>query len=119
MEHLSEQEFEPEFTQVGEQLSTELVEPGLSEEQMNSSSGDVLIQDWDIGKLIHSNVKLNNLNRVGGSQVYGILTQLLTSSTFVVEMSYLQSVLLLRVRSRVAQPYFCCSNEPLPNYITV
>ena len=49
MEHLSEQEFEPEFTQVGEQLSTELVEPGLSEEQMNSSSGDVLIQDWDIG----------------------------------------------------------------------
>ena len=74
MEHLSEQESEPEFTQVGEQLSTELVEPGLSEEQMNSSSGDVLIQDWDIGKLIHSNVKLNNLNRVGGSQVYGILT---------------------------------------------
>ena len=35
----------PEFTQVGEQLSTELVGPGGSEEQMNSSSGDVLIQD--------------------------------------------------------------------------
>ena len=56
------QEPEPEFTQVGEQLSTE---------QMNSSSGDVLIQDWDIGKLIHSNVKLNNLSR---EEVYDILT---------------------------------------------
>ena len=46
------------------------MEPGGSEEQMNCS-GDVLIQDWDIGKLIHSNVKLNDLSR---KKVYGILT---------------------------------------------
>ena len=46
------------------------MEPGGSEEQMNSS-GDVFIQNWDIGKLIYSNVKLNDLSR---EEVYGILT---------------------------------------------
>lgn len=38
---------------------------------MNTSSGDVLLHDWDIGKLIASNAKLGNLCR---EEVYGILT---------------------------------------------
>ena len=38
------------------------------------------------------------------------------TKTFVVEMSYLQPVLLLRVCSRIAQPHLHRSNEPLPNY---
>ena len=47
---------------------------------MNSSSVDVLIHDWDIGKLINSNVKLNNLSR---EEIYGILTCELPMTTFV------------------------------------
>ena len=38
---------------------------------MNTSSGDVLIHDWNIGKLIASDAKLSNLCR---EEVYGILT---------------------------------------------
>ena len=38
---------------------------------MNTSSGDVLLHDWDISKLIASNAKLGNQCR---EEVYGILT---------------------------------------------
>lgn len=68
-EQLLEQEAEPEGTEtVGEHQGTLL---GRSEEEMNTSSGDVLLHDWDIGKLIAFNAKLGNLCR---EEVYGILT---------------------------------------------